>query len=394
MTDSHATPAMTSIDPALRNVHITGVRIHRLSGPLSRRFGWSLGWTETREATLVEVTTDCGITGWGDGPAAEQLWANNRDLVLGRSLFEVEGIYEDLRAAAPGQGRPGSSVCGGLDTAIWDALGQAVGLPVAQMLGTVHRTAVRPYCTALYRQDWPDLAVGLAEEAQGWVAQGFRTLKMKVGYDPLTDVRIVAAVREAIGPEIDLAVDANCAYTAGTAIALGHQLEPYNLRWWEEPLVADDFDGYRRLREQLRIPLASGETMPVDALIRDYIQPQLVDILQPEIVNIGLTGARRITPLCWLNRIQLVPHNWGTAVRTAAILQWMATVPPLTPGMTSCPVTFEFDQTESPFRDAVVAAPFRLDGDGMMQVPQTPGLGVTVIPEAVEEYRIELIELN
>ncbi|MEZ4660533.1 MAG: mandelate racemase/muconate lactonizing enzyme family protein [Caldilineaceae bacterium] len=240
----------------------------------------------------------------------------------------MEAIYEDLRNEAVAQGRPGPSWCGGLDTAIWDALGQAVGLPVSRMIGAQHRTSIRPYCTALYRQDWPDLAAGLCEEALQWKAQGFRTLKMKIGYAPQTDVAIVQAVREAIGPEIDLAVDANCAYTVGTAIALGRRLEPSNLLWWEEPLVADDLAGYRkRLRAQVRIPIAGGETLPVDDAIRDYIQPQLVDILQPEIANIGITGARRLTPLCWLNRIQLVPHNWGTAVRTAAILQWMATVP-------------------------------------------------------------------
>lgn len=375
-----------------KSIRITRVRVHKLRGALSRRFGWSLNWTTEREATLVEVTTDCGITGWGDGPAAEELWGNHPELVIGRSLFEVEAIYEDLRATAPAQGRPGSSICGGLDCAIWDALGKAVGLPVAKLLGTQHRTAVRPYCTALYRQDWPNLAAGLAEEALGWKAQGFRTLKMKIGYTPEIDVEIVQAVRDAIGPTMNLAVDANCAYTAGTAVALGRRLEPYNLLWWEEPLVADDFAGYRRLRKQLSIPLAGGETLPVDDLIRDYIQPQLVDILQPEIVNIGLTGARRLTPLCWLNHIQLVPHNWGTAVRTAAILQWMATMPPLTPGLTSAPVTFEFDQTESPFRDAVVEDPFRLNPDGLMEIPQRPGLGVTVIPEAVEAHRVALVE--
>lgn len=370
------------------------MRVHRLRAPLSQRFGWSLNWTAHRDATLVEVTTDCGITGWGDGQAGEHRWGDHPELLLGRSLFEVEAIYEDLRNEAVAQGRPGPSWCGGLDTALWDALGQAVGLPVARLIGAQHRSSIRPYCTALYRQDWPDLAQGLCQEAVQWTERGFRTLKMKIGYTPQTDVEIVQAVREAIGPEIDLAVDANCAYTAGTAIALGRRLEPFNLLWWEEPLVADDFAGYQRLRAQIGIPLAGGETLSVDDAIRDYIQPHLVDILQPEVANIGITGARRLTPLCWLNRIQLVPHNWGTAVRTAAILQWMATVPPLTPGMTSSPVTFEFDQTESPFRDAVVTAPFQLDEAGLLQIPQQPGLGVTVIDEAVAEYRVELIEIR
>lgn len=376
------------------DIRITGVRVHHLRAPLTRRFGWSLNWTDQRTATLVEVMTNAGITGWGDGSAGEQLWQARPELVLGRSVFEVERIFEDMRDAAPVQGRTRSTTSGGLDTAIWDALGKAVGLPVSRLIGAQHRTAIRPYCTALYRQDWPDLAAGLCEEALMWKARGFRTLKMKIGYTPDLDAHLVQSVRQAIGPDIALAVDANCAYTAGTALALGRRLEPFNLLWWEEPLVADDFAGYARLRDGLGIPIAGGETMAVDELIRDYIQPRLVDILQPEVLSIGITGARRITPLCWLNRIQLVPHNWGTAVRTAAILQWMATVPPLTPGMTSCPVTFEFDQTESPFRDAVITERIGLDADGLIQIPQRPGLGITVIPEAVAQYREALIELK
>lgn len=376
------------------DMRITGVRVHSLSAPLARRFGWSLGWTSQRTATLVEVRTDCGITGWGDGLGGEEIWMRRPELVLGRSVFEVEGIFEALRRAPSAQGRPGPAECGGLDTAIWDALGQAVGLPVSRLIGASHRAAIQPYCTALYRQDWPDLAAGLSAEARGWKARGFRAMKMKIGYSPERDIELVAAVRHAIGPGVGLAVDANCAYTAGTAIALGRRLEAHDLLWWEEPLPADDLAGYARLREQLRIPLAGGETLLADDLIRDYIQTRLVDIVQPEVALIGLTGARRITPLCWLNRVQIVPHNWGTAVRTAAILQWMATVPPLTPGLESCPVTFEFDQTEHPFRDVVVTAPFGLDSDGMIAIPQAPGLGIHVIPEAVAHYREALVELG
>lgn len=375
-------------------MRITSVHIHKLSAPLSERFGWSLNWTSTRTATLVEVRTDSGITGWGDGAAAEDLLQANPQLVIGRSPFEVEAIYEDLRRPAGHQERPGPSRCGGLDTAIWDVLGQALGLPVSSLLGKQYRTALRPYCTAMYRKDWPDLATGLCQEALSWKQQGFRTLKMKIGYTPETDIRIVRAVREAIGPDMGLAVDANCAYTAGEAISLGRRLEEFNLLWWEEPLLANDLAGYSRLRSQLRIPLAGGETLLTDELIRDYIQPRLVDILQPEVELIGLTGARRITPLCWLNHLQLVPHNWGTAVRTAAILQWMATVPPLTPALEACPATFEFDQTESPFRDAVVQTAFHLDPEGNLTIPQTPGLGVQVIPEAVQQFRTQLISIT
>src|SRR5262249_43456529 len=189
--------------------------------------------------------------------------------------------------------------------------------PRTATLGRPYPTGAEPYCPALYRQAWPDLAAGLAEEALSWKSQGFRVIKMKVGYNPEVDVRNIRAVREAIGPDTGLAVDANCAYDAGTAIALGRRLEPFDPLWWEEPILRNDLDGYARLRSALRIPLASGETFGSDQLIRDYLQPRLLDIVQPEIELVGLTGARRIAESCSINHVRLIPHNWGTAVRTA-----------------------------------------------------------------------------
>jgi D-galactarolactone cycloisomerase len=156
-------------------------------------------------------------------------------------------------------------------------------------------------------------------------------------------------------------------------------------------LLADDFDGYRRLRQALRIPLAGGETAPAEWLIENYIQPHLVDVLQPDLENVGLTGARLLTELCWINRIRLIPHNWGTALRTAATLHWMSCCPPLTPALNPPTIMFEFDQTEHPFRDAIIKERIAIDPlTGTVQVPPGSGLGVTVIPEAIEEFRTGL----
>ncbi len=375
-------------------IRITGVRIHSLAGRLRERLGWSLGWTETRTATLAEVTTDAGLTGWGDGKCDAALLAQCADRIIGRSPFEVEAIYDELRAAAGHQQRPGPPAAPALDMALWDLAGQALGMPVSALLGRRHLNRVPAYLTALYRKDWPDLSGGLASEARSWVSAGFRTLKMKIGYSPETDVEIVRAVREAIGPAVALGVDANCAYDAGTAAALGVRLEPFDLMFFEEPLLADDLDGYRRLRTTLRIPMAAGETAPADWLIVNYIQPRLIDILQPDLENTGLTGARLLTRLCWLNHIRLVPHNWGTAVRTAATLHWMSCCPPLTPAVNPPEPMFEFDQTEHPFRDSIIKQRIAFDSaDGAVAVPEGPGLGVTVIPEAVEEYRTSLVSI-
>jgi D-galactarolactone cycloisomerase len=247
----------------------------------------------------------------------------------------------------------------------------------------------------MYRKDWPDFAQGMAEEAQQWVAKGYRAIKMKTGFSPTLDVEIVAAVRKAIGPDIALGIDSNCAYDAGTAIRIGARLEELDLMWWEEPLPADDFEGYRRMRQSLRIPLAAGETGSADWLIQNYIQPGLVDVLQPDLEHIGLTGARMITQLCWLNRIRLVPHNWGTALRTAATLHWMSTCPPLTPAIHPPEILFEFDQTEHPFRDAILAETLApVSAGGGIEVPKGPGLGVTVLPHMVEKYRTHLVTIG
>lgn len=372
-------------------IRIVEVRVHQLGGKLKERFGWSLSWTQERRATLVEVLTDAGLTGWGDGFWGGELLAAHPELVIGRSPFEVEAIFDQLRAAGGFQQRTRPTSGGGLDVALWDIIGQALGMPVCQLLGRVYRDRVEPYCTALYRKDWPDLAEGLANEARQWEARGYRTIKMKIGYGPEVDLAVVRAVRTALRPTTALAVDANCAYDAGTAARLGRLLEPLGLSWWEEPLLADDYGGYRRLRQAFSIPLASGESMPVDEIVTEYLQPRLVDIVQPDIETVGLTGGRRVAQSAWLNHVRLIPHNWGTAVRTVSELHWCATIAPLTEGLYAPPVMFEFDRTEHPFRDAVVRETIDIEADGRLAVPTAPGLGITVIPEAVEEYRKNLL---
>ncbi|MEK7408100.1 MAG: mandelate racemase/muconate lactonizing enzyme family protein [Acidobacteriota bacterium] len=374
---------------------ISSVKAHILTAPLQQRFGWSLRWTASRSATLVEVTTDDGLTGWGEGAFGRELLTRSPEIVLGRSPFEVEAIYNELRVPAAEQRRLGEPTAPGLDVALWDLAGKALGVPVSRLLGRQYRNRVQVYCTALYRKDWPDLAEGLAEEARGWKAAGFTAMKMKVGFDPELDLRIVRAVREAIGAGTGLAVDANCAYDAGTALALGRRLEEFDPLWWEEPLPAGDLAGYARLKQALRIPLAAGETGSLDRVIRDYIQPRAVDIVQPDVEVAGLTGARVLSYLCWLNHLRLIPHNWGTALRTAATLHWMSACPPLTGALVAQPALMELDQTENPLRELLTRPALAMDpADCSIAVPTGPGLGVEVIREAVEEFRAGLVEIG
>ena len=393
MTTRDITEPSVSL-PSTPRLRIAEIRLHKLAAPISERFGWSLNWTTHRTVTVVEVITAEGLTGWGDGGLYDEL-RQRPETIIGRSPFEVEAIFDELRVTPALQKRTGPQWAGGLDVALWDIVGQALGVPVSRLLGRQYRTRVQPYCTALYRKDWPDLAQGLREEARQWKALGFRHMKMKIGYGPEMDTAIVAAVREEVGDETGLAVDSNCAYDAGTAVALGRRLEPFDLLWWEEPLSADDLAGYRRLSSEVAIPIASGETLSMDQIICDYIQPRLVDIVQPEIEFVGLTGGRRLSYLAWLNHLRMVPHNWGTAIRTAAILHWMSTVPPITQALAAPPALFELDCTENPIRGAIVRSPIHIDPeDGCIAVPTGPGLGIEVVREALEEYCVEQITLR
>jgi len=314
------------------------VRIHHLSGKLKERFGWSLNWTESRTATLVDVNTDEGITGWGDGSYGGSRLLAHPELVIGRSPFEVEAIFDDMLAPAFAQFDRGEPTSAGLDVALWDIAGRALGKPVSALLGSRTAERVHPYCTCMYRRDWSGLAAGLAEEACEWAARGHRILKMKIGFGPELDIEIVRAVRRAIGPENGLAVDANCGYDDGTAFALGHELERLRLLWWEAP----DLD------------------------------------------TVGLTGGRRLAYMCSLNGVRLIPHNWGTHVRTAFALHWTSSFPQLGSWL----AMFEFDRAESPFREAVVRQKIEMDpSDGTIAGPTSQGLGVHVI--ALESGTIE-----
>src|SRR5436190_12967522 len=153
-----------SVSMPSTRLRIAEIRLHKLAAPISERFGWSLNWTTHRTVTVVEVITAEGLTGWGDGGLYDEL-RQRPETIIGRSPFEVEAIFDELRVTPALQKRTGPQWAGGLDVALWDIVGQALGVPVSRLLGRQYRARVQPYCTALYRKDWPDLAQGLREEA-------------------------------------------------------------------------------------------------------------------------------------------------------------------------------------------------------------------------------------
>jgi len=396
-------PALDAADAS--QLKITAVRVHRLEDPLDEPMGYccapggELGMTVQR-ASVIEVETDAGLTGWGDGQFLGDVLRDNRELVIGRSPFEAEAIFDELAEARrqPYRRLPREQpTAGGLDIALWDVIGQALGRPVVKLLGAQRRDRVMPYASAGYRKDWDPLAAGFAEELRHWTRDvGYRAAKVKTGYGPTVDVEVMTAVREAVGDDVHLGHDSGTpgAYDDGTAVMLGRQLEELNLEFWEEPINKFDLEGYRRLKNALRIPLASGEFLPVDWLIENYVNAKLIDIVQPDIMDVGFTGGRRISYACWLNRVRLFPHTWGTPIRIAASMHWLAAFPDLTAAWAGPPALLELHLPNESPAWGLTAERIEVDpADGMIAVPDGPGLGIEIDHDELERLRVELIEI-
>lgn len=398
--------ALRAAGRTIPDLKITAVKIHRVSQTLAEPMGYCcapggmLGM-QTTSAAVIEVVTDAGLTGWGDGGWGGEPLRRNRGLVIGRSPFEAEAIFDEITELG-GDGYQArlprnAPSPGGLDCALWDLMGKALGKPVCALLGKQYRKRVMPYASIGYRKNWKDLEAGFAEELRHWTKDmGFRAAKVKTGYDPVTDYRVLKAVRAAIGDDIHLGIDSGTpgAYDDGTAVSLGRRLEELNLEFWEEPINKYDLEGYARLKQVLKIPLASGESLPIDWVIENYIQKHLVDMVQPDISEAGFTGGKRVTYASWLNRVRLVPHSWGTPLRIAAEMHWVASIPDLSRAWNPPPPLFELHiPAESPAW-GLTTSRIEVDrADGMIAVPSGPGLGYEVNRDELAKYRQSIIEI-
>ncbi|MBN1401367.1 MAG: mandelate racemase/muconate lactonizing enzyme family protein [Anaerolineae bacterium] len=374
---------------------ITAIKAYPLGCQLEEPFGYSQRWFQGRSGLLVQVSTDEGIAGWGevfchDGwPAVvallEQVYA---PLILGRDPLAREAIWEQLYNWTRDYGQKGLTIAAlsGVDIALWDILGKAAGLPVYRLLGG-ERERIQAYATGLYRTRRSMAAPSvLAEEASLYVAQGFRAVKLKVGFGVETDLRNVQTVRQAIGDDVRLMVDANHAYDAATAIALGRAIEGYDIGWFEEPVVPENVAGYCAVRRALDIPIAGGEAEFTRYGFRDLIAQGGLDIAQPDLcITGGISEGLRIAALCQAWHVRCLPHVWGTGIALATSLHFMAALPDQPSSLNPQPMMLEMDRTENPVRDQILATPIQIE-EGHALVPQRPGLGVEVDPDALARY--------
>ena len=373
---------------------IAAIETFDLTCPLERPFGWSQGWLDQRSTTLVKVTTDDGLVGWGEGAAASLIDGLLAPLLIGQDPMDRAGLWERMfHALYNGNNAVGlaGSALSALDIALWDLAGKATGLPVCALLGGKVRDKVAVYATGLYytEGEFPDR---LLDEARGYVAAGFKGMKTKVGGLSIAeDVARVKALREAIGPDIHLMVDANEAYNVTTAIRIGQKLADLDLVWFEEPVNAQDLDAYLEVKAALPMAIAGGENLRTRYEFKPYLTRRAYDIVQPDIMHCGgITEMHRICAMANACGIQVNPHVWGSPVMIAATLHLAATLPPCPPARNVQPYmqepVMEFDRTPSAIRQELCAVPFDQE-DSFVRVPTGPGLGIEVDEEVVERLR-------
>jgi D-galactarolactone cycloisomerase len=277
----------------------------------------------------------------------------------------------------------------GIDIALWDLKGKALGLPVHVLMGGPLRERVRAYATGLYRRDRPDHETYLREEAATYATAGFTAMKLKTGWGVAEDVRLTEALRHEIGPEIELMVDCNHAYDAVDAIRYLRAVEALDIRWFEEPVAPEDYGGYREVKAASAIPIAGGECSFTRFGFRRLLSERLVDIAQPDTCAAGgLSECKKIADMALAFGVRYVPHCWGTDIARAAALQLLAVLPHNPPGLFATEPVLEFDMSEHPIRDAITVEPI-VQERGSVRVPSGPGLGIEIDRGALERFRAD-----
>jgi D-galactarolactone cycloisomerase len=372
---------------------ITNVRTHVLEAALSQPFAYSRAWYDTRTAMVVEIETDEGLIGWGEcyGPArmTAAVVKSVASWLIGEDPLRTDFLWQMIYTRLRDHGQKGVVVQGlsGIDIALWDLKGKRFGVPAHQLLGGPLRTEVQAYATGLYRRKSGNPLLYLADEAAGYIAEGFKAVKLKVGFGVKEDAEVTGAVREAIGRDVALMVDANQAYDATAAIRLGRLIEPHDVGWFEEPVPPEDVAGYRAVKAALSIPIAGGECEFTRFGFRDLLVSRAVDIVQPDTCAAGgLSECKKIADMAEAFGVRYNPHVWGTGIAMAASLQLLAVLPTHTPpSLAPIKPILEFDRTEHPIRQALLKTPIEHAG-GMVRVPDGPGLGIEVDRTALTRF--------
>lgn len=373
---------------------VVAVNTHILDYQLETAFESASMHFSRRQHCLIEIICDDGTIGWGEclGPAKPnaavvEVYAQS---LVGEDPLQTEKVWLTLYNRLRDQGQRGLTVTAlsGIDIALWDIKGKHFGVPISMLLGGRFRDSVRAYATGSFRREGVDRVTDIAAEVAGYRRDGFHAVKIKIGFDVEEDLAVIAAVRDAIGPDMRMMIDANHGYDYLEAIELGQRAAQYGIDWFEEPVLPEQIGTYEAVRAGQPIPVASGENWHGCYAMHEPLVRRAIDIVQPDICGVGgFSEMRRVADMAAMHGVRLVPHVWGTAVCLAASLQFMAALPPNPPRRQPIEPIMEFDRTENPFRQAIVQTPIE-HNQGVMTIPDGPGLGIEINRDALSTYAL------
>ncbi|WP_329367848.1 mandelate racemase/muconate lactonizing enzyme family protein [Streptomyces sp. NBC_00669] len=338
-------------------------------------------------ATLVKVHAEDGSVGIGEcyGLPSPEVTATVVSTVLapllvGQDALATTAVWERLfqGQAAGGHNRGFYlEAIAGVDLALWDLRGKLAGLPVHRLLGGPIRERVECYASPVALHADPQDS---ARQALGFVEAGFRALKVKIGRGVRVDRAHLRAVRAAVGEDIGILTDANCAYDLDEATRVGAVLRDLDISWYEEPLQVDDLANLAELRRRTGLTLVNGETHFTRFDLRDSLLHHAIDVFMPNVARSGgITEATRLAALASAFHVDIAPHGVGSGVSLCAALHLCAATPNLR--------TYEYNRLPNPIREQILRNPpeFR---DGALTVPTGPGLGFELDDAAVDRYTV------
>ena len=385
---------------------IIRITSHVLGYDLPETLGYSQQYYTKRTAHLVEVETDEGITGWGECFGAGNIALANKGIVeqviqpmvLGMDPLDRDVIWHKVYNLMRDHGQKGMPLqsLSGVDIALWDIAGKVAGLPLYQLIGGAHRDRidVYGYGMMLRPESADSLVARFTDEAAAIKDMGFKAIKMKVGLSPKDDVRLIEAVRRGVGDDYRFMIDANHAYTTHDAFYVGRAMEEFDPYWFEEPVAPEDLDGYRELRQGLRVNISGGEAEFNRWGWRALLESRGLDIAQPEVCALGgISEYLRVLALCHAHFTPVVNHVWGSAVAVATNMHLLAAMPPLPGGLYPWEPMLEFDTTHNSFRDHLLTTPLDIQGqvaanNGTVALPMGCGIGVTPDRDFIRRFNI------
>ncbi len=370
------------------------IRGYHLRCTLAEPIGNAVTFFDTKEALLVEVVTDEGVSGWGEAwssPITAAAYIRHRlaPLVLGHDPTATGRLWR-MMAGTAGYDRRGSAMMAtaALDIALHDIRGKVCGVPVAALLGGALRNRATAYASGPFMKPGGHPYRTFPAQAEAWARDGFRAFKPRGGFSPHADGAMMLGLRRQLGPDAALMLDFNQGYTAGAAIQAARHLQEADLLWLEEPVGPEDVAGYRAVAQAAPMAIAGGEALASLAGFRDFVTAGAIGVLQPDLaVCGGFTGVMRVAALAEAFELPVVPHVWGAVVNYHAALQLIAVLPTCRAGGAASLPFIEVDVTENPLLN-LLGQP-KPDSSGTIAIPDHPGLGLELSGKLLEPWIVD-----